>query len=227
MLSCMAAKVLPPIAGRPVLTRYFCTQIQHFTTVMYAHLQERRIVLASQSPRRRELVAMLGLNVESIAKDVDESWPQEIEGVDVAEFVARKKAEAYRDILKPKDILITGDTVVVLGGKVLEKPRDEEDACRMLRALSGETHTVASAVAVTTLESGIQSTLDVCDVDVDELSDDFIKTYVASGSPMDKAGAYGVQDIMGLIGVTRLSGSFYTVMGMPTHCLHTLLMAVE
>ena len=194
---------------------------------MYAHLQERRIVLASQSPRRRELVAMLGLNVESIAKDVDESWPQEIEGVDVAEFVARKKAEAYRDILKPKDILITGDTVVVLGGKVLEKPRDEEDACRMLRALSGETHTVASAVAVTTLESGIQSTLDVCDVDVDELSDDFIKTYVASGSPMDKAGAYGVQDIMGLIGVTRLSGSFYTVMGMPTHCLHTLLMAVE
>ena len=227
MLSCMAAKVLPPIAGRPVLTRYFCTQIQHFTTVMYAHLQERRIVLASQSPRRRELVAMLGLNVESIAKDVDESWPQEIEGVAVAEFVARKKAEAYRDILKPKDILITGDTVVVLGGKVLEKPRDEEDACRMLRALSGETHTVASAVAVTTLESGIQSTLDVCDVDVDELSDDFIKTYVASGSPMDKAGAYGVQDIMGLIGVTRLSGSFYTVMGMPTHCLHTLLMAVE
>ena len=218
---------MPPIAGRPVLTRYFCTQIQHFTTVMYAHLQERRIVLASQSPRRRELVAMLGLNVESIAKDVDESWPQEIEGVAVAEFVARKKAEAYRDILKPKDILITGDTVVVLGGKVLEKPRDEEDACRMLRALSGETHTVASAVAVTTLESGIQSTLDVCDVDVDELSDDFIKTYVASGSPMDKAGAYGVQDIMGLIGVTRLSGSFYTVMGMPTHCLHTLLMAVE
>lgn len=218
---------MPPIAGRPVLTRYFCTQIQHFTTVMYPHLQERRIVLASQSPRRRELVAMLGLNVESIAKDVDESWPQEIEGVAVAEFVARKKAEAYRDILKPKDILITGDTVVVLGGKVLEKPRDEEDACRMLRALSGETHTVASAVAVTTLESGIQSTLDVCDVDVDELSDDFIKTYVASGSPMDKAGAYGVQDIMGLIGVTRLSGSFYTVMGMPTHCLHTLLMAVE
>ena len=117
--------------------------------------------------------------------------------------------------------------MVVLGGKVLEKPRDEEDACRMLRALSGETHTVASAVAVTTLESGVQSTLDVCDVDVDELSDDFIKTYVASGSPMDKAGAYGVQDIMGLIGVTRLSGSFYTVMGMPTHCLHTLLMAVE
>ena len=139
----------------------------------------------------------------------------------------RKKAAAYLDVLGPSDVLITGDTVVVLHGKVLEKPNDEAHACEMLRALSGQTHTVASAVAVTTLEHGTQSALDVCDVDVNELTEAFIQDYVASGSPMDKAGAYGVQDVMGLIGVTRLTGSFYTVMGMPTHRLHALLDALK
>lgn len=195
--------------------------------MLYPHLEGRRIVLASQSPRRRELMGMLGLEVECIARDVDESWPQELEGVDVAEYVARKKAAAYLDVLGTSDVLITGDTVVVLHGKVLEKPTDEAHACEMLRALSGQTHTVASAVAVTTLEHGTQSALDVCDVYVNVLTEAFIQNYVASGSPMDKAGAYGVQDVMGLIGVTRLTGSFYTVMGMPTHRLHALLDALK
>ena len=195
--------------------------------MLYPHLEGRRIVLASQSPRRRELMGMLGLEVECMARDVDESWPQELEGLSVAEYVARKKAAAYLDVLGPSDVLITGDTVVVLRGKVLEKPTDEAHACEMLRALSGQTHTVASAVAVTTLEHGTQSALDVCDVDVNVLTEAFIQDYVASGSPMDKAGAYGVQDVMGLIGVTRLTGSFYTVMGMPTHRLHALLDALK
>ena len=162
-----------------------------------------------------------------MARDVDESWPEELEGVGVAEYVARKKAAAYQDVLGPGDVLITGDTVVVLHGKVLEKPTDAAHACEMLRAVSGQTHTVASAVAVTTLEHGTQSALDVCDVEVNELTEAFIQDYVASGSPMDKAGAYGVQDVMGLIGVTRLTGSFYTVMGLPTHRLHALLDALK
>ena len=93
---------------------------------------------------------MLGLDAECMARDVDESWPADLEGIEVAAFVANKKAEAYRDVLHNGDVLITGDTVVVLNGKVLEKPNDEAHACEMLRALSGETHTVASAVAVTT-----------------------------------------------------------------------------
>jgi septum formation protein len=194
---------------------------------LYPHLQGRRIVLASQSPRRRELIGLLGLDAECMARDVDESWPAELEGIEVAAFVATKKAEAYRDVLQPGDVLITGDTVVVLNGKVLEKPSDAAHACEMLWALSGQTHTVASAVAVTTLENGTQCALDVCDVTFNPLEESFIKSYVASGAPMDKAGAYGVQDVMGLIGVSALSGSFYTVMGMPTHQLHQLLLDLD
>jgi septum formation protein len=191
---------------------------------LYPHLDGRRIVLASQSPRRRELMSMMGLDVECMARDIDESWPAELEGVDVAAYVAKVKAKAYLDVLGPGDVLITGDTVVVLNGKVLEKPENESHACDMLRALSGQTHTVASAVAVTTLEGGTRCALDLCHVTFDKLSDAFIEQYVATGSPMDKAGAYGVQDVMGLVGVTKLDGSFYTVMGMPTHRLHTLLL---
>jgi len=170
---------------------------------------------------------LLGLDAECMARDVDESWPADLEGIEVAAFVAIKKAEAYCDVLHNGDVLITGDTVVVLNGKVLEKPEDEAHACEMLRALSGKTHTVASAVAVTTLERGTQCALDVCDVTFNPLEESFIQSYVASGAPIDKAGAYGVQDVMGLIGVSALSGSFYTVMGMPTHRLHELLLDLD
>ena len=195
-------------------------------STLFPHLAHRRIVLASQSPRRRELIAMLGLHVECLARDVDESWPSSIEGPEVAEFVARKKALAYHDVLDADDVLVTGDTVVVLEGKVLEKPGSEAHAKEMLHALSGATHTVASAVAVTTLAGGTQSALDTCEVTFARLTDAFIDMYVASGSPMDKAGAYGVQDWMGLVGVTHMKGSFYTVMGMPTHRLSELFLAL-
>ena len=137
-----------------------------------------------------------------------------------------KKRTATETSFKDDDVLITGDTVVVLHGKVLEKPVDEAHAKDMLRRLSGQTHTVASAVAVTTLEHGTQSVLDTCDVSFNTLSPEFIDLYVGGGTCMDKAGAYGVQDLAGLVGVRSLSGSFYTVMGMPTHKLATLLAAL-
>jgi len=194
---------------------------------LYPHLEGRRVVLASQSPRRRELMGLLGLDVECMSRDVDESWPPQVEGPGVAEFVACKKAEAYLDVLSGDDILITGDTTVVLEGRVLEKPENHTHAREMLRALSGKTHTVASAVAVTTLAQGTRCSLDLCNVTFAELPEAFIQSYVATGSPMDKAGAYGVQDVMGLVGVTKLEGSFYTVMGMPTHKLHTLLLEAK
>ncbi len=193
---------------------------------LYPHLSQRRIVLASQSPRRRQLIEMLGLQVECMARDVDESWPADIEGVKVAAFVAKAKAEGYKDVLQGDDVLVTGDTVVVLHEKVLEKPVDQVDAKRMLKMLSGQTHTVASAVAVTTLEGGTQVVLDLCDVTLRALPDAFLDTFIATRSPMDKAGAYGVQDLIGLVGVESLQGSFYTVMGMPTHRLHDLLLAL-
>ena len=195
-------------------------------STLFPHLAHRRIVLASQSPRRRELIAMLGLQVECLARDVDESWPSSIEGPEVAEFVARKKALAYHDVLDADDVLVTGATVVVLHGKVLEKPVDEAHAKAMLGRLSGQTHTVASAVAVTTLERGTHSVLDTCDVTFNPLSPEFIDLYVGGGTCMDKAGAYGVQDWMGLVGVTHMKGSFYTVMGMPTHRLSELFLAL-
>ena len=191
---------------------------------LHPHLQSRRIVLASQSPRRRQLMEMMGLNVECMARDLDESWPAGMEGTEVASYVALRKAEGYLDVLSGDDILITGDTVVVLDGEVLEKPTDAADAKRMLRQLSGQTHTVASAVAVTTLDGGSKVALDLCHVTFRVLDDAFLDTYIATGSPMDKAGAYGVQDLMGLIGVEVIRGSFYTVMGMPTHRLHDLLL---
>ena len=191
---------------------------------LHPHLQSRRIVLASQSPRRRQLMEMMGLNVECMARDLDESWPSGMEGTEVASYVALRKAEGYLDVLSGDDILITGDTVVVLDGEVLEKPTDAADAKRMLRQLSGQTHTVASAVAVTTLDGGSKVALDLCHVTFRVLDDAFLDTYIATGSPMDKAGAYGVQDLMGLIGVEAIQGSFYTVMGMPTHRLHDLLL---
>ncbi len=191
---------------------------------LHPHLQSRRIVLASQSPRRRQLMEMMGLNVECMARDLDESWPAGMEGTEVASYVALRKAEGYLDVLSGDDILITGDTVVVLDGEVLEKPTDAADAKRMLRQLSGQTHTVASAVAVTTLDGGPKVALDLCHVTFRVLYDAFLDTYIATGSPMDKAGAYGVQDLMGLIGVEAIRGSFYTVMGMPTHRLHDLLL---
>ena len=191
---------------------------------LHPYLQSRRIVLASQSPRRRQLMEMMGLNVECMARDLDESWPSGMEGTEVASYVALRKAEGYLDVLSGDDILITGDTVVVLDGEVLEKPTDAADAKRMLRQLSGQTHTVASAVAVTTLDGGSKVALDLCHVTFRVLDDAFLDTYIATGSPMDKAGAYGVQDLMGLIGVEAIQGSFYTVMGMPTHRLHDLLL---
>ena len=191
---------------------------------LYPHLQSRRIVLASQSPRRRQLMEMMGLNVECMARDLDESWPAGMEGTEVASYVALRKAEGYLDVLSGDDILITGDTVVVLDGEVLEKPTDAADAKRMLRQLSGQTHTVASAVAVTTRDGGSKVALDLCHVTFRVFDDSFLDTYIATGSPMDKAGAYGVQDLMGLIGVDAIQGSFYTVMGMPTHRLHDLLL---
>lgn len=191
---------------------------------LYPHLQSRRIVLASQSPRRRQLMEMMGLNVECMARDLDESWPAGMEGTEVASYVALRKAEGYLDVLSGDDILITGDTVVVLDGEVLEKPSDAADAKRMLRQLSGQTHTVASAVAVTTRDGGSKVALDLCHVTFRSLDDAFLDAYIATGSPMDKAGAYGVQDLMGLIGVDAIQGSFYTVMGMPTHRLHDLLL---
>lgn len=181
----------------------------------------KKLVLGSGSPRRLELLQNLNLpmDIEVRVRPIEEIPPPDVTGTHVAEWLAREKAEAQIQELAPHEILITGDTVVVLDGERLEKPMDEADATRMLRALSGRTHTVATGLAVTTLEHGIRSALDEASVTFRDLSSDEIAHYIEHYAPYDKAGAYGIQEWIGAIGVERIEGSFYTIMGLPTHLL--------
>lgn len=191
--------------------------------MIHQNIQGKRIILASQSPRRLELVKGLELDPIIRLKDVDESYPPNIAGPAVAEYVTRKKAEAYLSELEDHDVLITGDTVVLLDNEVLGKPKSTEQARTMLDKLSNRTHTVASGIAVTTKAEGICSAVDTCEVTFAKLDLDLIDHYIARYEPFDKAGGYGVQDLIGFSGVTSLNGSYFTVMGLPTHLLFNLL----
>ena len=197
--------------------------------MLYPNLVSKRVILASKSPRRLELVRGLEIEPEVIVRDIDESYPPSVMGAAVAEYVTRAKASAFSDLLGVNDVIITGDTVVLLDDEILEKPSDYEEATFMLRKLSGRTHLVASGVAVTILRDGKAETLcevDTCEVTFDELTDDMISHYIDSYKPFDKAGSYGVQDLIGFIGVSSIKGSFYTVMGLPVHILHRMLQEV-
>ncbi len=191
--------------------------------MLYPHLNGRRVILASQSPRRLELVRGLELNPITWLKEVDESFPAEISGPEIALYVTRLKAQAYWKDLEENDVLITGDTVVLLGNEVLQKPTSREEAKGMLEALSGKTHTVASGIAVTTKISGIQAKVDTTEVTFHPLEPKLIDHYLDGYQPFDKAGAYGVQDLIGFAGVSEMKGSYFTVMGMPTHLLFQLI----
>ncbi|EJX00575.1 septum formation protein Maf [gut metagenome] len=190
---------------------------------MLDNLKKYQIILASNSPRRKEL--MSGLGVDYVVKtlpDVDESYPDTLQGGDIPEFIACKKAGAYRSILQPGELLITADTIVWLDGKVLGKPRGREGAVEMLRALSGKKHQVFTGVCLTTTEWQKSFTA-ASDVLFDELTDEEIAYYVDHYQPMDKAGAYGVQEWIGYIGVHSISGSFYNIMGLPIQKLYKVL----
>ena len=191
--------------------------------MIHQNIQGKRIILASQSPRRLELVRGLELDPIIRLKDVDESYPPNIAGPAVAEYVTRKKAEAYLSELEDHDVLITGDTVVLLDNEVLGKPKSAEQARTMLDKLSNRTHTVASGIAVTTKAEGICSAVDTCEDTFAKLDLALIDHYIARYEPFDKAGGYGVQDLIGFSGVTSLNGSYFTVMGLPTHLLFNLL----
>ena len=191
--------------------------------MLYPQLTSKKIILASKSPRRLELVRGLEIEPEVIIRDVDESYPPSVKGPEIARFVTLTKAGAFGDILKEDDILITGDTVVLLDEDVLEKPSDRDEAIAMLKRLSGRTHTVASGIAVTTLNGVTKCMVDTSEVEFNELSEEIIEHYIDHYKPFDKAGSYGVQDLIGYVGVKSLKGSFYTVMGLPVHLLHQML----
>lgn len=184
------------------------------------NLKKYRIILASNSPRRKELLTGLGIDYEvKTLPGIDESYPDNLEGEDIPIYIAREKAEAYRPYIKADELIITADTIVWLDGQVLGKPKDEADAVRMLRLLSGRTHQVITGVCITT--AGTQRTFAaITDVTFDTLDEEEINFYVTRFRPMDKAGAYGVQEWIGFIGVTRLEGSYFNVMGLPVQRLY-------
>lgn len=186
-------------------------------------LRRYRVVLASASPRRRELLAQLGVEFDVRPMEgVDESYPAGMPADEVAGYIARKKCRAYMAALGDGEMVITADTVVVSHGMVLGKPADEEQARRMLMELSGHTHRVVTGVSVATKDKMIVRKA-VTDVEFAELTDDEIEYYVTRYRPMDKAGAYGIQEWIGCVGVRRIDGSYYNVMGLPLHVLYTML----
>ena len=185
------------------------------------------IILGSQSPRRRELMAGLDVPFTAITIDADESYPVELEGGDIPAFISRAKAQAYAGELKEDQLLITADTIVWLDGHMLGKPHDEAEAKTMLRALSGKTHQVFTGVTfaekLSTFDFRLSTIVDKTDVTFAELTDEEIDYYVTKYRPMDKAGAYGVQEWIGYIACTGMNGSYFNVMGFPVHKVYEML----
>ena len=185
------------------------------------------IILASNSPRRKELLGGLGLDYEvRTLPGIDESYPDTLQGEDIPVYISSKKASAYLDSLKNNELLITADTIVWLDGRVLGKPSDEEEACQMLRDLSGKTHQVITGVTLAT--TAFQKSLaSVSQVTFASLTEEEIKYYVNHYHPMDKAGSYGVQEWIGFIGVERIEGSYFNVMGLPVQRLYRELVSLN
>jgi septum formation protein len=186
-------------------------------------MRDYHIILASNSPRRRELLSGLDLEYEvKVLPDIEEGYPEGLSMEEIPRYIAAEKAAAYKDIIADNDLIITADTVVVLGDEVLGKPTDLDDARRMLRELSGKTHQVITGVYLMTKEKERGFSV-VTDVTFKELSDDEIDYYVEKYRPLDKAGAYGIQEWIGYIGVTGLNGSYFNVMGLPVQRIYNEL----
>lgn len=184
----------------------------------------KKLILASNSPRRRELLAGLGYPYEvRIIDDIDESYPDELCGPDIAAYISRTKVLAYTSTQKDDEIIITADTIVCLDGEVMGKPKDQVEAIDMLRCLSGRPHQVYTGVSLAVPEKDIITFVSRTDVTFATLTDEEICHYVSQYRPMDKAGAYGIQEWIGYIGVERIEGSYFNVMGLPIQRLYTEL----
>lgn len=176
------------------------------------------LILASKSPRRQELLRSLGLDFETRTKEVDESFPADMEVKLVAEYLAEKKSDAFGDLAQ-KELLITSDTTVVIGSTILNKPVDFEEAVAMLSALSGNSHEVVTGVCLRSTEKRVLFS-ETTEVHFRDLTDEEIAHYVNQYKPMDKAGAYGIQEWIGMIGIEKIVGDYYNVMGLPTQSLY-------
>ena len=190
---------------------------------MLDNLKKYHIVLVSASPRRRELLKNLGLNFKvRTLFGLDESYPESLRGEDIPRYISRKKAEAYRRSMAPDELLIAADTVVLLDGEVLGKPADANAARAMLHSLSGRIHQVTTGVTLMT-DNRMETFAATSHVKFAELSDEEIDYYVDNYLPFDKAGAYGIQEWIGMVAVEELRGSYFNVMGLPVQRLYTAL----
>lgn len=187
---------------------------------MLDNLKNYRIILASNSPRRRELLSGLGISYEvRTLPGIDESYPADLPVEQIAEYIAAEKAAAYQRQMVSGELIITADTIVVVAGEVMGKPHDADDARRMLRKLSNCTHQVITGVCLTTVEKQRRFSV-ITDVTFKALTDAEIDYYITNYRPFDKAGAYGIQEWIGYIGVTGLHGSYFNVMGLPVQRIY-------
>ena len=175
------------------------------------------LLLASNSPRRKELLTQLGYQFDIVMIVVDESYPSDLKPHEIAEYVSAKKAKAFD--VNENEILLTSDTIVALDQKILLKPKDENEAFEMIKSLSGKVHQVYTAFTLKTVDSEISKTSKT-DVEFSEISDEEIKFYIKTYKPFDKAGSYGIQEWLGMAKVKNISGSFYSVMGLPVDLVY-------
>lgn len=191
--------------------------------LLHEKLRSRRLILASQSPRRRELLAASGLPFELAPRyECEEIYPPTLPAAEVPRYLSQLKSRAYPHPLAPGELLLTADTVVLLDGEILGKPRDREDAIRMLQRLSGRSHTVVTGVTLRSADRrrsfSVRSR-----VRFRALRDEEIRYYVDTFRPLDKAGSYGIQEWIGYAAIERISGSFFNVMGLPIQRVYTEL----
>lgn len=186
------------------------------------NISHYNIILGSQSPRRKELMTSLNLKFEVVEIDVEESYSNQYSGVDIPMYLAEKKANAYKPLMDEQTMLITADTIVWHQAKVLGKPVDRQDAFRMLQTLSGKTHQVITGVCICTLQrKKIFHT--ISEVRFANITETEINYYLDNYKPYDKAGAYGVQEWIGFVGVEHINGSYFNVMGLPVQRLYNEL----
>lgn len=187
---------------------------------MYENLKKYKILLASKSPRRRELLQQLRLPFGIISvKGVEERYPLDIDPFEAAQYVSELKADACIKMLSEEDLVITADTMVILGQRIMGKPHDRKEALEMIMELSGKTHAVTTGVTIATKDMRTSFT-SVTEVDFAEISQEEAEYYVNTFEPFDKAGAYGIQEWIGCVGVSVIRGSYYNVMGLPVHRLY-------
>ena len=190
---------------------------------MLSNLKKYQVTLASKSPRRQELLRGMGVDFSILTKETDDSFPPEMPLDEVPKYLSQKKSLVFDEEELPSDyLLITSDTVVICEGEILGKPKDKEDAVRMLQLLSGKTHHVVTGVTVRSAEK-MESFAVRSNVTFAELEQDEIDYYIEHCKPFDKAGAYGIQEWIGYVGISGLEGSFYNVMGLPTRKLYQCL----